>query len=221
MIDGRKVIQKIVVHPFRLKYRASGQVFQPDRPSTIFGIIMSQYKYKSSIKYIDELKFDHIETYSFQRGTSYEDSLKKDRSEYEKLRVRKEKRNNLLPEEEARFAGLDSLRQFRNLINEAGQFHPTSEKTHTFNADDEVVTRLREILHTDINNVPAWMCAPLYRDAIVFRDKTGRIVSCLNVCLDCEYMETKMYHHINGDAKTYLLLREFFIYLGHKVEPKY
>lgn len=181
---------------------------------------MSQYKYQSSIKYIDSLKFDYIETYSFQRGTDYEEHLKKGVLDYEKLKVRKEKRNNLLPEEEARLSELQSFLHFSYLINEAGEFHPTSEQTHTFNVDDVVVTRLKAILHTEINNVPAWMCAPEYRDAIVFREKTGRIVSCLNVCLGCEYMETKKFHHINGDTKTYLLLREFFISLGHKVEPK-
>ena len=64
------------------------------------------------------------------------------------------------------------------------------------------------------------MCAPIYRDAIVFYDLNKEIISTLNVCLSCEYMETKMFNHINADVETYNLMREFFIGLGHKVEEK-
>jgi hypothetical protein len=60
----------------------------------------------------------------------------------------------------------------------------------------------------------------MYRDAIVFYDKSNRIVSTLNVCLGCEYMETKMFNHINGDNETYDMLRQYFIDLGHKIEDK-
>jgi hypothetical protein len=35
-------------------------------------------------------------------------------------------------------------------------------------------------------------------------------------------METKMFDHINGDYKTYDLLKRFFIDIGHEVEdPEY
>jgi hypothetical protein len=34
------------------------------------------YKYISSVAYINNLKFDYIETYSFQRGSEYEENLK-------------------------------------------------------------------------------------------------------------------------------------------------
>jgi hypothetical protein len=183
---------------------------------------MAQHIYISSIRYIDNLRFDYIETYSFQRGAAYEAGLKRDRPEYERLKVRKEKRNDLSQEEKARHSELHSLLATRQyLINESGQFHPTSEKTHRFNADDQVVKRLMDILHTEINNVPAWMCAPHYRDAIVFFDKRGKVISCLNVCLECEYMETKMFNHVDGDSTIYRLLRQFFIDLDHKVEPKF
>ncbi len=63
------------------------------------------------------------------------------------------------------------------------------------------------------------MCAPIYRDAIVFY-KDNKIVSTLNVCLSCEYMETKMFKHVNADNETYKLFRQFFIDCGHHVEEK-
>lgn len=62
------------------------------------------------------------------------------------------------------------------------------------------------------------MCSPLYCDAVVFYDKQGNIASTLNICLDCGYMETKMYAHVNADNKVYNQLRLFFVSLGHEVE---
>jgi hypothetical protein len=106
------------------------------------------------------------------------------------------------------------------LINTDGEFHPSSKKTGTFKLDNEIIEKLKSILNTPIKEVPSWMCAPIYRDAIVFYDSENKIVSTLNVCLSCEYMETKMFNHINADNETYNLMREFFIELGHKVEEE-
>lgn len=167
------------------------------------------------------MTFDYVETYSFQRGTEFEESNKTNRLEYEKLKVRKDKRNDLTVLGEKRFLELKELYGFTQyLINDKRQFHPFSTKTHTFRSTDTQIDRLKNILRTEIKDVPAWMCTPMYRDAIVFYDKSNRIVSTLNICLSCEYMETKMFSHINGDNKTYDLLRQYFIDLGHKIEDR-
>ncbi|AEA45750.1 hypothetical protein [Fluviicola taffensis] len=182
---------------------------------------MTQYTYISSIDYINNLTFDYVETYSFQRGSEFEENHKTSRPEYEKLKVRKDKHNDLTVLEEKQFLELHDLFGFTQyLINGKGQFHPSSTKTHTFKSTDPQIDKLKNILRTEIIDIPAWMCAPMYRDAIVFYDKLNRIVSTLNVCLSCEYMETKMFSHINGDNKTYDLLRQYFIDLGHKIEDR-
>ena len=184
---------------------------------------MTQYTYTyiSSIDYINNLTFDYAATYSFQRGTEFEENNKTSRPEYEKLKARKDKRNDLTVLEEKQFLELHDLLGFTQyLINDKGQFHPSSTKTHTFKSTDPQIDRLKNILRTEIKDIPAWMCAPMYRDAIVFYDKLNQIVSTLNVCLSCEYMETKMFSHINGDNKTYDLLRQYFIDLGHKIEDR-
>jgi len=173
---------------------------------------MTQYTYISSIDFINKLTFDYVETYSFQRGTEFAESDKTSRTEYEKLKVRKDNRNDLTALEEKRLLELNDLFGFTQyLINDKGKFHPSSTKTHTFKSTDPQIDRLKNILQTEVKDIPAWMCAPIYRDAIVFYDKLNRIVSTLNVCLSCEYMETKMFSHINGDNETYDLLRQYFI----------
>ncbi len=179
------------------------------------------HKYTSSIDYIDNLTFDHVETFSFQRGQEFESTIQTIRPEYDKLKVRKDKANNLTLEETKRFEELHSLLGFTQyILDDKGQFHPSSVKKNTFKSSSPQIARLKEILHTKINDVPAWMCAPFYRDAIVFYDQANKIISTLNVCLSCEYMETQMHNHINGDEKTYKLLRQFFVDIGHPVEGK-
>lgn len=179
---------------------------------------MTNYTYVSSVDYINNLTFDYVETYSFQRGTDYEENLKVIKSEYNRLKVRKEKRNNLTESEELRFSELKSHLGFTLLINDKGQFHPSSKMIATFHCSDVMVERLRNILKTEVNDIPMWMCAPIYRDAIVFYNQAAEIISVLHVCLSCEYMATKAFHHINGDNEMYKLLKRYFIDIGHDVE---
>jgi hypothetical protein len=179
----------------------------------------TRYKYISSIEYINSLTFKYVETYSFQRGTDYEENLRLAKPDYDRLKVKKEKRNNLTPDEELRLSELHTLLGFTQyLINDKGQFHPSSKKINTFQQGEPIVERLISILKTEITDIPMSMCAPTYRDAIVFYDGSGVVISVLNVCLSCQYMETKMFNHINGDYETYYLLKKFFIDIGHHVE---
>lgn len=191
-------------------------------PSQILNIAHSMeklYKYIPSTDYIDSLTFDYVETYSFQRGTQFEENQKLITPEYENLKVRKEKSSNLTTTEEQRFSELHELLGFTQyLINDKGQFHPSSRKTNTFRFGDPEIETMKNILRTEINDVPRFLCAPLYRDAIVFRNKSNENISTLNICLSCQYMATKMFNHINADYETYDLFKRFFIDIGHEVE---
>lgn len=180
---------------------------------------MKTYSYISSNDFIDNLSFDFIETYSFQRGEEFETINKLERLEYESLKIRKEKLNNLTLIEDKTLYKLKGLLDFTQyIINDNGEFHPSSKKTNTFNIGNPIIDRLKEILKTEIIEIPMFMCSPKYRDAIVFYNSNLKIVLALNICLNCQYMETKMFHHINGDYKTYELLKHFFIDIGHNVE---
>jgi hypothetical protein len=180
----------------------------------------SDYHYISSPQYIDQLEFDYIKTYSLQRGKEFEENYKLTRQEYTLLDERKRKSNNLSPAEEGRYSELQASLGTQYLINSAGLFHPSGQQISTFSYNTPQVKQLINILKTKVVEVPAWMCAPVYRDAIVFYNNDGAIVSVLNVCLGCCYMETKAYHHINADSHAYELMREFFIDIGHPVESK-
>ena len=178
-----------------------------------------RYTYISSTDFINNLTFDYVETYSFQRGQEFEENKKLIQVEYDTLKTRKEKSDNLSTDEEERFSILNGLLGFTQyLINDKGQFHPSSKKKNVFSKEDPNVDRIKNILRTKINDIPRWLCAPVYRDALVFYKSDKTIVSTLNICLSCQYMETKMFDHINGDYETYDLFKRFFIDIGHEVE---
>jgi hypothetical protein len=169
------------------------------------------------------LTFDYVETYSFQRGAEFEENRKLSQIEYDRLKIKKEKLDNLSTDEEERFVNLNGLLEFTQyLINDKGQFHPSSKRTNTFSHNDPNIDRIKNILLTEINDIPRWLCSPVYRDALVFYNSDKKIVTTLNICLSCQYMETKMFDHINGDYRTYDLFKRFFIDIGHEVEdPEY
>jgi len=177
------------------------------------------YTYRASTDFINNLTFDYVETYSFQRGQDFEDNKKINQVEYDRLKTRRDKHQILSTEEEENLANLDGLLGYTQyLINDKGQFHPSSKRTHTFLNGDPAIDRIKSILQTKINDIPRWLCAPIYRDALVFYNSDNEIVSVLNVCLSCQYMETKMFNHINGDYETYDLFKRFFMDIGHEVE---
>jgi hypothetical protein len=177
------------------------------------------YSYKTSSDYINELQFDYIETYSLQRGKEFNDELEISRTEYIRLQNQQDKRA-LNPIEENELFKLTQLGDTRYIVDASGKFHSSCKKTQTFRRTEPETERLITILKTEAINIPAWMCAPMYRDAVVFYDDSGSIVSTLNICFSCEYMAIKAFCEINADAKTYWLLKQFFIDLGHDIEDK-
>ncbi|MBE7169050.1 MAG: hypothetical protein INR73_00575 [Williamsia sp.] len=185
--------------------------------------MQERYRYTSAIDYISGLQFDFMETYSFCRGKEYESSLEMLSAEYEQLKTSKHGRENAGSQEDQRYKELTRLlADTHYLVDKAGNFHFSSNKINTFRHDDTQVHAFRQILETDTRDELKLLCAPEYRDALVFYDQSGKIVSTLNVCLSCLYMETEAFNYINAGYETYDRLKRWFIANGHQVEnPDY
>jgi hypothetical protein len=180
---------------------------------------MPSYTYTDSASYVDGLSFDYAETYSFQRGQDYQTDLAILRSEQSSLKANIALHKKISSEDGTRLEAINGLLDSTQyLLDQRGCFHPSSRRINIFQFDDPAIASIRQILKTEITYVPRWMCSPIYRDAIVFYDRDGQIVSTLNVCLSCQYMETEMFQHIDADYKVYHLLKQFFIEIGHEVE---
>ena len=181
------------------------------------------FTYIASTDFIKDLTFDYVETYSFQRGIQFEENKKQIQIDFENLKAKKDIQNILSIDEEKQLINCSELLSFTQyIVNDKGQFHPSSKKTNTFLNSDPIIGKIKNILLTEINDIPMWLCSPIYRDALVFYNSDNEIITTLNVCLSCQYMETKIFNYVNGDYKTFDLLKRFFIGIGHDVEdPDY
>ena len=173
--------------------------------------------------YINSLTFDYAETYSVQRRKELKKLEKELLTEQDRLLDTKRDNHSLLSdlyiEKRKQFNELSKLFDSGHcLVKSNGQLHPSSIKTNTFKSEDAEMQLLRSILQTEVIKLSDWLCAPIYRDAVVFYDNYGKIISILNICLGCEYMNIEGGANITADEKTYTLLRNFFIDIGHEVE---
>jgi len=161
--------------------------------------------------YIKALNFDYIETYSFNR---LDPILMVEHNEL----VERRRHGRLPGPDMKRFEELDKLYNgFELLIDERGTFHHSSERVSVFQIDDPEVVRFKQIMQMEVIECLDMLCPPYYRDAVVFYDLSGKIVSVLNVCLSCMYMTTGE-RMLRADFEVYDLLKRFFLDHGHRVE---
>jgi len=140
--------------------------------------------------YIKSVDFEYVETYSFQQEAYYSETN--------------------------RDTGAISWHDQR--ITDLGKkLNDSSQKIISFQRYDADILELIRILEIDVVNLPSWLCGPIYRDAIVFYNKKKEIVSALNICFECSYMETDKQNNINADERTYELLKSFLNSKGHHI----
>ena len=140
--------------------------------------------------YIKNIDFEYVETYSFQQQAYYSDTTR----------------------------NTGAISWYDNRITDLnGNLDNTSEKISSFQRNSQDVIKLNHILETEVTNLPSWMCLPIYRDAIVFYNKAGEIVSALNICFECSYIENDKGINIDADESTYGLLKSFLTSKGHKI----
>ncbi|MBW8685314.1 hypothetical protein K1Y79_13335 [Chitinophaga sp. B61] len=104
------------------------------------------------------------------------------------------------------------------LTGPAGDLHPSAILHHTISKDHSLATAVMQALNTPITERAALLCAPHFRDGIIFYNDQHEVISVLNVCLSCCHMETAQGLGIKADFLTFDLLKKFFLQAGHEVE---
>jgi len=64
------------------------------------------------------------------------------------------------------------------------------------------------------------MCAPVYRDALVFYDGQDNLCGVLNICFGCDKMITHQQREVTAGTATYQELKQFMTGLGHVISEK-
>ncbi|RAK70231.1 hypothetical protein [Hymenobacter edaphi] len=168
--------------------------------------------------------FDHIVTYSFNRGPKLQ-RLKQAAAELQKA-TQLELLTARFMRQRALRQRLKELAQFGQrqdvpLTTAAGSFDVTASPVARFVGIDKQTERLRGILTTAVNNSLAAGCRPIFRDALVFHDSAGHLVEVLNICLQCRYLQSEAGEFIEADTSVYDQLRQLLTALGHPVEISY
>ena len=173
-----------------------------------------------SEEFIHNIDFEYIETYSLLRGEKYENEYKSLKKEFNTLSA-KNKRQRTEPNEITRLKEIEQLVGFTQyLTNSEGKFHFSAEKIILIDKREVRINELKKILSKKVVNKIDWMCAPIYRDAIVFYNLKNEIVKILNICFSCEHMETENKMYVDADTKTYEELKIFLLKIGHKIEKQ-
>ena len=167
--------------------------------------------------------FSYILTYSFNRGVKLDALLHAAHQQF--AEVRKELLTAPIERLPATRENLRSLEQGRNLM-----LLPLTEELKTFQITASPVARiavetleaacLAAILTVLVSEQDHWMCAPVYRDALVFYDGQDNLCGVLNICFGCDKMITHQQREVTAGTATYQELKQFMTGLGHVISEK-
>jgi hypothetical protein len=105
-----------------------------------------------------------------------------------------------------------------HLLDDNKALHPTGAMISRINKTDAEFAELLEIFNTEIEEDIPYLCAPIYRDAILFLDKDNKVISHVDICFECDRIERENKHKIKTDFKTFKMLKIFLHGLGHPIE---
>jgi hypothetical protein len=158
--------------------------------------------------FIKKLDFEYIETFSLLREVetkNYVDNL--------------QAKAKTVQDETERRKLLDlTIRGTKKLLIETGTPHPTAQRTNIFRKSDPRTDEFLSILSEEYTQQYSFMCWPVFREMIVFYDKSNQIVSLLSICLSCDQIEDGDSNRIKTDFKVFDKLRNYFKDIGHNIE---
>lgn len=154
-------------------------------------------------------RFGYIITYSFQRSP-------------ELTVLKKQLRQELEAGRSMRWFGiyekLERLEQYSVTLTEGlGAIHPTATAVARLASESAGVHQLDTMLQHVTEQECYTMCPPVYRDALAFYSEADELVSMLNICFQCRFMQTNQLEHVEADMATYDSLQAFLTQLGHPI----
>ncbi len=152
-----------------------------------------KYNYSKISDYFKLIDFAYIATFSFNRGRVFDKLV-----------------SNL------EYTEKDIHGTY--LINGSGEFNRTSERVAIIKRNSEEFSALKKITSGDVNHIPTWMCAPIFRDALVFYSSDNKVLDVLNICFTCEQMENSNHVIVEADKTMYKDLAIWFKRLGHVID---
>lgn len=158
----------------------------------------------------DKQEFAYLVTYSFNRGPKLAEAIQQAKQELKTARFMQ------LPAIQRRIETLEKC--LGKLTEGLDDWNVTAIQVAEIPSHSGAAQQLATICaQTGMQDVYA-ACRPIYRDALAFYDKQGKLMRVLNICFECNYMATDSGEHIEADAATYQHLGIYLAQLGHPIE---
>jgi hypothetical protein len=154
-------------------------------------------------------RFSYLVTYSFQRGaelTALKEQLR------QQLNTARYMQRPAIQQQ------LSKLEHPAITLTEGlGAVHPTASAVMRLASHSAEVQQLTDALVRASKQECYAMCLPIYRDALAFNNEADELVSVLNICFQCLYMQTNQQEHVEADMATYDFLQTFLLRLGYPI----
>ena len=170
-------------------------------------------------QYISNLSYDYVETYSGLRGFLFQEFVDKVKSQMSdaKLKIKsarfmeRQKLSKEITSLKDKIYAINS-----RLINLDGQKHESAELICKLERGDLRLIQLCDTLRMKYESHSVWMCAPTYRDSIVFY-KEDNIIGIVNICFGCKSIQDESQNSFLADSKLYPSLKNQLVELGHNI----
>lgn len=157
----------------------------------------------TSAVYITGIHFEYFRTYSFQR-TGTQQTIGQEEPGTNQIR------QSNLPGNPNPYT--------QRISGQGGNLNPTAVMIREIQKSDQACSSLIRYLKTEIEEELLFLCAPVYRDAILFYNAGHELVAGINICFECDRIESIYGAHISTDFKTFKYLKQLLLQLGHPIE---
>lgn len=172
-------------------------------------------------KYLKTLNFEYAISYSGLRGEIFERLEIRNRQKIKDIKKEIESARFMqIPKLREKIKDLDSEINIYNsrIIKKDKKLHDSTIQIRRFEQKDKDLKEIIEILNTEYTEQHAWMCPPIYRDAIVFYSKENEIIGILQICFSCRSIKNENEESVEVDYKIFEKLKSKLIQIGHQIE---
>ena len=106
------------------------------------------------------------------------------------------------------------------VITKVNKVHKSTIQVRRFKKEDKELVEIFNILNSKFEEQYVWMCAPIYRDAIVFYSQEDKMVGILQICFSCNWIKNESEEDLEVDNKIFQKLKEKLIQIGHQIESE-
>lgn len=179
---------------------------------------------KNLAAYTQSLAYEYVRSYSGLRGRKFESLLARNSLEVE--RIEHEIKT-------ARYIQVPKLRKQIELLKEetdiykarvvsdGGIPHESAGLVGEWRKHDDFFSDIHHILMQPLHEQFATMCAPVFRDALVFYSKEGEVQGVLHVCFGCLWMKNEKEEDIAADVEVFDHLKQRLMDAGHPIIEAY